>query len=63
MKAVAIAKSTAYDRLYQKLETKEDGKEVLKLERAGERRTRDLSVVRCIEDENRKVLPLSLIHI
>ena len=46
----------AYDRLYQRLETKEGEKEVFKLARAKERRTRDLGVVRCIKDENGKVL-------
>jgi len=45
-----------YNRLYQKLETKEDEKEVFKLGRARERRTRDLGIVRCIKDENVKVL-------
>ena len=52
-KAVAVAKSLAYDRLYQKLATKEG----FKLARARERRTRDLGVVRCIKDEDGKVLP------
>ena len=46
----------AYDRLYQKLEIKKGEKIVFKLARARERRTRDLSVVRCIKDENNKVL-------
>ena len=55
-KAVAIAKSRAYDRLYQKLETKEGEKEVFKQARARERRTRDLGIMRCIRDENGKVL-------
>ena len=36
--------------------TKEGKKEVFKLARARERRTRDLGVVRCIKDENVKVL-------
>ena len=55
-KAAAIAKTMAYDKLYQKLETKEGEKEVFKLARVRERRTRDLGVVRCIKDENGKVL-------
>jgi len=55
-KAVAVAKSGAYDRLYRKLETKEGKKEVFKLARAKERSTRDLGVVRCIKDENGWVL-------
>jgi len=55
-KAVAVAKSMAYNRLHQKLETKEGEKELFKLARARERRTRDLGIVRCIKDENSKVL-------
>jgi len=55
-KAVAVVKSMAYDRLYQKLGTKEGEKKVFKLARARERKTRDLGVMRCIKDENGKVL-------
>ena len=55
-KAVAVAKSLACDRLYRRLETKEGEKVVFKLARARERRTRDLDVVKCIRDENGKVL-------
>jgi len=55
-KAVAVAKSMAYNRLYHRLETKEGEKDVFKLARARERRTRDLGVMRCIEDENGHVL-------
>jgi len=46
----------AFDRLYHRLETKEGEKEVFKLARARERKTRDLGVVTCIKDENGKVL-------
>jgi len=55
-KVVTAAKSSAYDKLYRKLETKEGEKEVFKLARARERRTSDLGLVRCIKDENGKVL-------
>ena len=55
-KAVAVAKSQAFDRLYQRLGTKEGEKEVFKLAWARERKTRDLRVVRCIKDEEGKVL-------
>ena len=55
-KAVVLAKSTTYDRWYQKLDTKEGEEEVFKLQRVGERRTGDLGVLRCIEDENDRVL-------
>jgi len=46
----------AYDRLYHRLETKEGEKAVFKLARAKERRTSDLDVMRCIKDEDGKVL-------
>ena len=55
-KAVVVAKTLAYDRLYHILESKKGEKEVFKLARARERRTRDLGVVRRIKDENGKVL-------
>jgi len=55
-KVVPIAKSLAYDRLYRRLATNEGEKEVFKLVRDRDRRTRDLGVVRCIKDENGKVL-------
>jgi len=45
-----------YDTLYQELETKESKKEVFKLGRAKERRTRDFVIVRYIKDENGKVV-------
>ena len=44
------------DRFYQRLETKEGEKKIFKLTRARDRRTRDLGVMRCIKDENGKVL-------
>jgi len=46
----------AYDRLYQKLGTKKGKKEIFKLARVRERKIRDLGVMRCIKDENGKVL-------
>ena len=55
-KAVAVAKSLDFDKLYHRLGTKEGEKEVFKLARARERKTRDLGVVRCIKDEDGKVL-------
>jgi len=55
-KVVVVAKSIACDRLYQKLKIKESVKVVFKLVRVRERRTRNLDVVRCIKDENDKVL-------
>jgi len=55
-KAVVVAKTLAYDRLYHILESKKGEKEVFKLARARERRIRDLGVMRCIKDENDMVL-------
>ena len=55
-KVVVVAKNLAFDRLYHRLETKEGEKEVFKLARVRERKMRDLGVVRCIKDENTKVL-------
>ena len=55
-KAVAIAKNDAYKRVYQKLETKEGEKDVFKLAKAREKKTRDLGCVRCIKGEDGKVL-------
>ena len=53
---MAVAKNNAYQRLYQRLNSKKGENEVFKLARVRERRTRDLSSVRCIEDEDGKVL-------
>jgi len=55
-KAVAVVKNKAYEKLYQRLNSKEGENEVFKLVRAGKRRTRDLSSVSCIKDEDGKVL-------
>ena len=55
-KAVAVTKSMTFDRSYHRLETKEGEREVFKLVRARKRKPRDLGVVRCIKDENGKVL-------
>ena len=55
-KAVAVAKNNAYERLYHRLNAKGGENEVFKLARARERRSRDLSGVRCIKDEDGRVL-------
>ena len=41
-KTVAIAKSHAYERLYQRLETREGENDVFKLAKAREKKSRDL---------------------
>jgi len=55
-KAADVTKNNIYKRLYQRLESKEGENEVFKLTRARERRTRDLGSVRCIKDEDGKIL-------
>jgi len=55
-KVVAIAKNNAYERLYQRLETKKGEKDVFRLARAREKKARDLVCMRCIKGEDGKVL-------
>jgi len=55
-KVVTIAKNKAFERLYQKLETRKGKKDVFKLARAREKKTRDLGNVKCIKGEYGKVL-------
>ena len=55
-KAVAVAKNDAYERLYQKLDSKGGENEVFRLARARERQTRDINTVRCIKDEDGRAL-------
>jgi len=52
---VAVARNTAYERLYWRPNSKESENKVFKLARARERQTRDLNSVRCIEDEDGEV--------
>jgi len=42
--------------LYWKLETKEGEKYVFRLARVREKKTRDLGIIRCIRNDDRKVL-------
>jgi len=55
-KAVAVAKNNAYERLYKRLDSKVGEREVFKVVRAKESRTRYLSSIRCVKDEDDKVL-------
>jgi len=54
-KVAVVFKNIAYERLYQRLETKESER-VFKLAKSKERRTRDLGNVMHIKDEDSKVL-------
>ena len=55
-KAVTLAKNNAFERLYEKLETKEGEKAIFKLARARKKKTRDLGSVRCVKSEDGEVL-------
>jgi len=55
-KAVTIVKNNAYERLYRKLGTREGEKDVFKLARLKEKKTRNLRNIRCIIDEDGKLL-------
>jgi len=55
-KAITIAKNKAYEMLSQKLGTREGEKGVFKLARLREKKRRDLRDIRCIKDEDGKVL-------
>jgi len=55
-KAMAVAKNNAYEMLHHRLDPKEGEKEVFKLTSVRDRLARDLSSVRCIKDEDGKVL-------
>ena len=62
-KAITIAKNNVFERLYEKMETKEGEKDVFKLARPKEKiarpkekKTRDLRNVRCVKGEDGKVL-------
>lgn len=50
------AKHKAYDDLYRKLGTREGEKDVYKLARMRERKSRDLDHVRCIKSDDQRVL-------
>ncbi|KAM1721664.1 hypothetical protein TB2_022716 [Malus domestica] len=55
-KAVRKVKLVAYDDMYNRLDTKEGKLDIYKLARARKKKTRDLNQVRCIKDEDGKVL-------
>ncbi|XP_070667542.1 uncharacterized protein [Malus domestica] len=55
-KVVREAKLVAFDDMYKRLDTKEIELDIYKLARAREKKTRELNQVRCIKDENGKVL-------
>jgi len=55
-RAVSGARGRAYEDLYQKLSTKEGEKNIYKIAKLRERKTRDLNQVKCIKDEDDRIL-------
>ena len=55
-KAVSEAKTNAYNGLYQSLDTKVGERNIYRLAKSRERKTRDLDQVRCIKDEEEEML-------
>ena len=50
------AKGRAYDDLYQQLSTKEGEKDIYKMAKIRERKTRDVNQIKCIKDGTDRVL-------
>ena len=55
-KAVQNARAKVYREVYEKLDTKEVEKDIYRIARIRDRKTRDLCTVRCVKDEDQKVL-------
>ena len=49
-RAVSVAKGKAYDDLYQRLGMKEGEKDIYRMPRIHERKTRDINEIKCIKD-------------
>ncbi|GJN28926.1 hypothetical protein PR202_gb17100 [Eleusine coracana subsp. coracana] len=49
-RAVSVAKGQTYDNLYQRLGTKEGEKDIYRMARIRERKTRDINQIKCIKD-------------
>jgi hypothetical protein len=55
-RAVSVAKGQAFDDLYQRLGTKEREKDIYRIARTRERKTRDINQIKCIKDETDRLL-------
>jgi hypothetical protein len=54
--AVSEARCQMYDGLYQRLGTKEGEKDIYRMAKSRERKTRDIIQVKCIKDETEQLL-------
>ncbi|KAG2556553.1 hypothetical protein PVAP13_8NG202201 [Panicum virgatum] len=55
-RAVSVAKGKAYDDLYQRLGTKEGEKDIYRMARIHEKKTRDINQIKCIKDGTDRLL-------
>ena len=55
-KAIQNARAKVYREVYEKLDTKEVKKDIYRIARIRERKTRDLCTVRCVKDEDQNIL-------
>ncbi|AQK62958.1 Retrovirus-related Pol polyprotein LINE-1 [Zea mays] len=55
-RAVSRARGQAYDDLYQRLDTKQGEKDIYRMAKIRERKTRDVNQVKCIKDEANQLL-------
>jgi hypothetical protein len=55
-RAVSEVRGQMYDGLYQRLGTKEGEKDIYRMTKSRERKTRDIIQVKCIKDETKQLL-------
>jgi hypothetical protein len=55
-RVMSKARGRMYDRLYQRLGTKEWEKDIYRMAKSRERKTRDIIQVKCIKDETERLL-------
>ncbi|PWZ15356.1 LINE-1 retrotransposable element ORF2 protein [Zea mays] len=55
-RAVSRARGQAFDNLYQRLDTKQGEKDIYRMAKIRERKTRDINQVKCIKDEANQLL-------
>ena len=55
-KAVKEVRAKVYQDIYERLDSKDGEKDIYRITRMREKKTRDLGIIRCIKDHNHKVL-------